>query len=57
VNNANSREHFYSEWMHELLPLGPEGKYSGETIDEHPKTRIVSKMTSERNPVNFTRRS
>lgn len=50
VNNANSREHFYSEWMHELLPLGPEGKYSGETIDEHPKTRIVSKHDKRTKP-------
>jgi len=43
VNNANSREHFYSGWMHDLLPLGPEGTYSGEFIEEHPKTREVGK--------------
>ena len=41
VNNANSREHFYSEWMHDLLPVGPQGTYTGEIIDEHPKTRAV----------------
>lgn len=50
VNSANSREHFYSEWMHELLPLGPEGKYSGEIIDEHPKTRAVSKHDKRTKP-------
>lgn len=38
VNNANSREHFYSEWMHGLLPEFPERSYSGKIIDEHPKT-------------------
>jgi len=43
ANNANSREHFYSEWMHDLLPLGPQGSYTGEIIDEHPKTRQVSR--------------
>jgi hypothetical protein len=43
ANNANSREHFYSEWMHGLLPVGPQGTYTGEIIDEHPKTRAVSR--------------
>ena len=50
TRNANSREHFYSEWMHDLLPVGPEGKYSGETIDEHPKTRAVSKHEKRTKP-------
>lgn len=43
TNNANSREHFYSEWMHDLLPIGPQGTYTGEIIDEHPKTREVTR--------------
>jgi len=28
--------------MHEFLPLGPEGKYSGEFTDEHAKTKEIS---------------
>lgn len=42
VNNANSREHFYSEWMHDLLPVGPQGTYSGDFIDQHPKTQEIT---------------
>lgn len=43
TNNANSREHFYSEWMHDLLPVGPQGTYSGDFIDQHPKTKEVTR--------------
>lgn len=42
VNNANSGEHLFPMWMHGLLPLGPEGSYIGERIDEHPKTRVIT---------------
>ena len=50
TNNANSREHFYSEWMHKLLPLGTHGTYSGERIDEHPKTKTVSRHDKQIKP-------
>lgn len=50
ANNANSREHFYSGWMHDLLPLGPQGSYTGEIIDEHPKTREVSRHDKRLKP-------
>lgn len=43
VNNANSREHFYSGWMHDLLPLGTKGTSNGEFIEEHSKIGVVSK--------------
>lgn len=36
--------------MHELLPLGPEGKYSGELIDENPKTRAVNRHDKHTKP-------
>jgi hypothetical protein len=50
INNANSREHFYSEWMHDLLPNGPEGTYSGEFIDRHPKTKAVNRHDRRTKP-------
>lgn len=42
TNNANSREHFYSRWMHELLPSGTKGAYSGQIIHQHPKTHAIN---------------
>jgi hypothetical protein len=36
--------------MHELLPRGPEGSYTGELIEENPKTRIVSKRHKRTKP-------
>ena len=50
LNNANSREHFYPEWMHDLLPMGSDGKYSGEIINQHPKTRVVSRHDRRTKP-------
>lgn len=44
TKNANSREHFYPEWMHDLLPTGPQGSYTGDLIDAHPKSRVITRQ-------------
>lgn len=36
--------------MHDLLPIGPEGTYSGEFREEHPKTKAVSKHEKRTKP-------
>ena len=44
-NNANSREHFWPGWIHDLLPKPPDPRHDRKFFTYHPQTGLHEKGT------------
>ena len=47
-NPANSKEHFWPEWMHELLPQLPDPRHNRMLKEYHPKTGLMESGLKDR---------
>ncbi len=48
TNPANSKEHFWPEWMHELLPQLPDPRHNRKAYHYHPKVGTIEEGASHR---------
>jgi hypothetical protein len=53
--NANSEEHFWSQWMHTLLPQMDSPQHKRQRFDFHPKSGLVEKITKRQGHVHTIR--